>query len=825
MTLFKSTLISFSICLVFFVKSAFASSVFIQNDTTKSISFSDKVKRLTTPIAEKSVEDYKEGQNAREQRKVIGQIENLNEKVKILLKKGIDTTRLLNEIQAGKSALNVVKDGIFFNKGTSQTQRNLAISGVILNDLLSKFTARKILVDRYSDRLVGFRSDIDSLGTNPVLFTFPKDSAKVTHYLKRLIVIGREAGPVDSLLSNAIISVQNIQNKLDLLVFELRSSIEDIELYKKQLSEISFAREFPNIYEKERYSRPLNEIIDISFAKEVLAVKFYVTDNVGRFIILLTAIVLCTVFLRSVRGKLREENKLRTDFEEQLSLRYPALSAMVISISLFQFIFQSPPFILSFGWWLIEIVCLSIIFYKFISPFWMRFWIVISLLFLVASVDNMILQASRPERWAMLVTSLCGSIYCCYILFNHHKHELKESYILLFIRFVVCFEVLSIIPNIFGRYNLAKSLMISGYEGIIIAILFLWTVRFLNEVLLHASSIYERPDKKLFYLNFNKIDEKVPGFFYILLAVGWCILIGRNFYILQQLVSPFNDFLNADRSIGEYTFSIYGLVIFLLVMVCSMVLSRIVSFFAAESDSFQHGTKESKKLTLGSWILLVRIFIISMGVFLAFAASGIPLDKLTIILGALGVGIGLGLQGLVNNLVSGLIIAFEKPVNVGDYVEVNGQLTTMKSIGFRSSIVKSVDGAHVIIPNGDLLSQHPVNWTMNKNVKRMDLTVGVAYDTDLEKARNVLKEILESDDRILEQPAPAVFAQEFSNSSIDFRLFFWVGNIRDSSAVKNDVILKISTEFRAHKITIPFPQRDINLKNYPGGNSEENMLD
>jgi small-conductance mechanosensitive channel len=157
---------------------------------------------------------------------------------------------------------------------------------------------------------------------------------------------------------------------------------------------------------------------------------------------------------------------------------------------------------------------------------------------------------------------------------------------------------------------------------------------------------------------------------------------------------------------------------------------------------------------IGSWLLLIRIFIISLGLFLAFAASGIPLDKITIIIGALGVGVGLGLQGLVNNLVSGLIIAFEKPVNVGDSIEINNKAGKMKSIGFRSSVVALEDGAHLIIPNGDLLSQHLVNWTMGKNNMRIMIKVSVAHDTDLDKAKQILNKILESEDRILQYPVP-----------------------------------------------------------------------
>ncbi|MGY0037558.1 mechanosensitive ion channel family protein [Pedobacter sp. NJ-S-72] len=160
-----------------------------------------------------------------------------------------------------------------------------------------------------------------------------------------------------------------------------------------------------------------------------------------------------------------------------------------------------------------------------------------------------------------------------------------------------------------------------------------------------------------------------------------------------------------------------------------------------------HAGKDEKQ-GIGSWLLLIRITILGIGLFLALAAAGIPMDRIAIVLGALGVGIGFGLQSLVNNLVSGLIIAFEKPVNVGDIVEVDGQSGVMKSIGFRSSVIANWDGADVVMPNGDLLGSHLVNWSVGGGKRRTYIIIGIAYDADLRKAKELVSELLNADDRI-----------------------------------------------------------------------------
>src|SRR5204863_2744460 len=193
----------------------------------------------------------------------------------------------------------------------------------------------------------------------------------------------------------------------------------------------------------------------------------------------------------------------------------------------------------------------------------------------------------------------------------------------------------------------------------------------------------------------------------------------------------------------------------------SAAISRIVSFVASDQPSEQASGR--RRGGIGSWLLIIRISIITLGLLAGFAALGIPMDRLTIILSALSVGIGFGLQSLVNNLVSGLIISFEKPVHIGDFVEVGGQSGTVKSIGFRSSIIATPAGANVVIPNGNLLSQHLVNWTRDDTSRSVDIPVEVPRGTDLERAIKILKELPEKDQRILSNPTTGVIISQFNN--------------------------------------------------------------
>jgi small-conductance mechanosensitive channel len=324
----------------------------------------------------------------------------------------------------------------------------------------------------------------------------------------------------------------------------------------------------------------------------------------------------------------------------------------------------------------------------------------------------------------------------------------------------------------------------------------------MNQGLVMAGRLYSKPGKKLFNINFERVGGKAPTIFYVLLFVGWFILFARNFYVSKYISIPLTNFIVQKRMIGEFSFTIGSVLECFLILYMSAVLSRVVSFFATD-DKLSEKVSGTRRGGIGSWLLIIRICIVTLGLLAAFAALGIPMDRLTIILSALSVGIGFGLQSLVNNLVSGLIISFEKPVNIGDFVEIGGQSGIVKSIGFRSSILATPAGANLVIPNGDLLNQHLVNWTRENSSRAIDIPVGVAHGTDLERAIKVLKELPASDERILTTPAPGVGIVQFTNSSVDMHLSFWVKNISDSGDVKTDMLLAIDRAFKDNSIQIP----------------------
>jgi potassium efflux system protein len=778
-----------------------------------TLNFVAKMQAFAKRSAESSASDFQADKAAISQIKTFDEIRRTMQKAKIYLKGNLDTPGTKVELQEIEKDFVIASDGVFTDKGSAQTFRNLTATSKVLNELLKKANARKIKLDTRQQELNNFRYQIDSLMSVPALFQFSKDSVTLSKYIQKIRVIAYETIPVDTALKLTANTIQTLLNEVNMTVFKLEGRLGEIEEYQKDMANHTFKREFDNIWGPEGSYRPFTEIMTFSKIKGLLTLSFYVENNIGKLLLMIVLILTSFFYLRSLKQIYTEGNLIKPGLEGQLVIRYPFLSASLLVISLFQFFLQSPPFILNVILWSISCVCLSIIFKGYISKHWMRIWLFMVLLFLMAGIGNLILQASRLERWMMLCISISGVVLGLISLRRNHREELREKWILWSIGLMTVLELAAVLTNLFGRYNLSKTLFISGFLNVVIAILFLWAVRLINEGLSLAFQVYSGQDRKLFYLNFERVGSKAPTFFYVLLVFGWLVLFGRNFPAYEHLSKPLLEFFSAERTIGDYTFSITNLLLFMAIMAISVVVSKIVSFFASDKHLANPADNKNERRGIGSWLLLVRISILCLGLFLAIAAAGIPVDRITIVLGALGVGIGFGLQTLVNNLVSGLIIAFEKPVNVGDIVDVDGQGGTMKSIGFRSSVIATWDGADVVMPNGDLLNAHLVNWSLGGNRKRISIMIGIAYDADLEKTRKILTEILNADQRIRKNPGSVVQFEQFNTSTIDLKIAFWPKHFGEAYAVRNDLIMSIVAAFRKNGIDIPFPQHDIHVHN------------
>ena len=193
----------------------------------------------------------------------------------------------------------------------------------------------------------------------------------------------------------------------------------------------------------------------------------------------------------------------------------------------------------------------------------------------------------------------------------------------------------------------------------------------------------------------------------------------------------------------------------------------------------------------------------------------VPITIFTVLGGALAIGVGFGSQNIVNNFISGLILMIERPVRVGDIVEVaqDGLKGTIEHIGARSTVIKSMDNTHFVVPNSSFLEKNILNWTLSDDVVRTKVVVGVAYGSPTREVEKLLNEAVLANDRILKYPEPMVIFNNFGDNSLEFEVYFWtrVLNVMQLKQLQSVVRYNIDKIFKENGVVIAFPQRDVHL--------------
>ncbi len=204
---------------------------------------------------------------------------------------------------------------------------------------------------------------------------------------------------------------------------------------------------------------------------------------------------------------------------------------------------------------------------------------------------------------------------------------------------------------------------------------------------------------------------------------------------------------------------------------------------------------------------------IALGLYITLQLVGINLTSLAFVAGAVGVGIGFGLQNIVNNFVSGIIILAERPIAIGDRVEVSGVAGRVTRMSLRSTTVITNDNISIIVPNADFISQPVTNWSHGDPRVQLRLPLGVAYGTDLDQLQRALLEVARENPHVMKEPVPSVYFIEFGDSSLNFELGVWTQDMTHSPRrFRSDLYFAIEKKLRENKIEIPFPQRDLHLR-------------
>ena len=283
--------------------------------------------------------------------------------------------------------------------------------------------------------------------------------------------------------------------------------------------------------------------------------------------------------------------------------------------------------------------------------------------------------------------------------------------------------------------------------------------------------------------------------------------LSRVLNIISEFLFIFNRTL---FKIGDSEVSIGTIVIFFASFYLLVVVSKNVRLLLLNKILARSKLKKSFRESIANG---VRITMMLIGTIIIIQAVGIDFSALSLLAGALGVGIGFGFQKVTDNLISGLTILVEEPIKVGDRVEVGEVSGDIVNISLRATTIVTNDNISIIVPNSEFISSQVINWSHNNRIVRFRLPVGVSYEEDPEIIKKLLLEVADENPNVQKEPKPKVFFEKFGDSSLDFKLGIWTSSHTDKPEfIRSEINYAIFQKFRENNIKIPFPQRDVHIK-------------
>ena len=535
---------------------------------------------------------------------------------------------------------------------------------------------------------------------------------------------------------------------------------------------------------------------------EQKAIGYYISQTSGeRTFLLILGIILFAGFI--LKRKLLQTISIQKVEFSYLQLQYlssyPILSILVLIFGLMPFFDAYAPTAYVFLEHLIVLSIVSVIFLKRDNRSFIFNWLTLVALFIADLLIYLLIEPTFAERIVLMIVQV-GIIIFTIRFYRSLGKQMVHYSLIKSAAFVTIFLAgLGVLFNIFGRFSLSGIVGLTAIFAITQALVLTVFVEVAIEIILiqlQGSRLRKGLDKPF---DNQIVIDKIKRPLVFIAVILWIIMLISNLNLYYNISNFISDALTSTRTFGSISFQLINVILFFAIIWIAHVLQRLISFLFGEMGS---DAEDLTTATKGqhSRLLILRLLVLLGGYLLAIAASGLPIDKLTFLLGALGVGIGMGLQNIVNNIVSGIILIFDGSLQIGDEIEVSGQAGKVKEIGLRASTLNTSDGAEVIIPNGNILSQNIINWTFSSNEKRVMLTFTLSGS---EMDANIINEVINSTIKEIPNVVPTrksvILYTKVTPSTCSLTVRFWC-IISKADQVKSDANLRLSAAFASKNI-------------------------
>jgi potassium-dependent mechanosensitive channel len=419
-----------------------------------------------------------------------------------------------------------------------------------------------------------------------------------------------------------------------------------------------------------------------------------------------------------------------------------------------------------------------------------------------------ILVSSLPElaRLIFLGQMLGTSLFLVWLLRSEHLKAMAAETDKRFLGALRIITKIGLIllpaaffANIFGYVNLGNVVGLTFLRSVDVAAVLYAAIRIIEGLVTIALQVRPLGWLRVITLHRAMLQQRICWVLELMGFLFWLYLLLSFYNLIGPLTAMAQAALTANLTIGSLNISVGRILTFVIAVWASFLVSKFLRFLL-EEDVYHHFRLASGVPYAISTMLHYAILL--FGLFIALATLGIDLSQITLLAGALSVGIGFGLQNVINNFVSGLILLFERPIKIGDVIEVSGNVGEVRRIGIRASVIRTADGSEVIVPNGSLISSQVTNWTFSDQQRAVEVSVNVVSGVDSQRMVELLKGVAAGHPDVAKQPAPLVYVLNFTAGAVTFQLRVWTNRSHEWAQLRSDLAVAVNDALAREKIAI-----------------------
>ncbi|MFB9109734.1 mechanosensitive ion channel family protein [Flavobacterium gyeonganense] len=704
---------------------------------------------------------------------------------------------LFGEIKRTQSKLDLILTSL---KGANPNVRNQQMYHTVLKEIELDLEEQNTAINLRNENLEKIKSRFIELRKDKTLMALIKDTIRRKQFKREFANLRKKYLSTDSLMNKN----QGILNNKKRITVQRKIAVSNALIAVENNLEKSgismFHKEQPFLWNiTETVPRKAVQNIGSKIVIEESVAEYYLSYRIGGLITLVFFMGLLGWYisrnLKYLKTNGYNDNLFLFNFKYLNRGILVPVAVVGLSIAVVSNLYAPALFIELLQLLLLGI--LTLLFKNQWSGTSMRNWLLLLGLFITLCFLDLFIEVGLLQRCAFIIINILGIRYGLIQI----KSLKDQLYIKAFFKWASILFVglngLSILYNLFGRVSLSNMLSLTAFISLTQIVALSVLLKIILEIILLQiyTTRVKRGIEKIF--DHESLSDTLKKPFIILMSYMWIIVIASNLNIWESLRSSLASLLTHPNTIGSITFTLGNIVLFFIIIWVAHLLQKYVAYFFGEIED---ENEENINKRQHSKLLITRLLVLISGYLLAVAASGMPLDKLSILLGALGVGVGLGLQNVVNNFVSGIILIFDKPIQVGDVIEISSESGRVKAMGLRTTKINAPNGAEIIIPNGNLLSQNITNWTYTDNFKLVEISIEVSGDTTPDGINEIIIHALQDVTLINMEKAPQIFYSAISEGKYKILIKFWCSIYRTEESISNARQVLFST-FKAKGLT------------------------